>query len=179
MEDCGVCFETVENSLTCGHKIHEECVANSGKSICPICRAKVTLSEENTLLLRKVAERMRLEKVQEEQVEILAQFGMTVEVFNAINELREVVAQQEVIWRNEDNAVFEQISEIIRWYRQLCETRECTVPNTIPISVVAVPPYDGSYRVRAECRCGEICGCPYPTIIYYSRVDGEPVYHDI
>ena len=179
IEDCGVCFENVEDALTCGHKIHEDCVVKSGKSTCPICRAVVTLSEEKAERLKQVAETMRIEQIQEEQLAIFTEFGLTQEFVNIVNELSQVIAQQEVVWEQQERVVLEECSNILRAYHQLCETRQCPVPSTEMISVVSVAPHDGAYKVSVECRCVGVCACLYPKVIYYSQVDGDPIYHDI
>ena len=41
--DCPVCFEkiTCKDTLTCGHTVHRQCIINSGKAVCPICRCRL------------------------------------------------------------------------------------------------------------------------------------------
>lgn len=41
--DCTVCANECTNKLHCGHLIHYECIAKSGKKECPICRKNVNL----------------------------------------------------------------------------------------------------------------------------------------
>ena len=47
IKDCPVCYETITSAetLPCGHLVHEQCIINSGKAACPICR--MSLSEYN------------------------------------------------------------------------------------------------------------------------------------
>ena len=54
--DCPVCSDECKEQLSCGHFVHQSCVARSGKSKCPMCRADVTLSEEHTALLTQSAQ---------------------------------------------------------------------------------------------------------------------------
>jgi len=44
-EECPVCFESLGRSrpLSCGHWVHRDCVLQSGKKECPICRSQVTI----------------------------------------------------------------------------------------------------------------------------------------
>jgi hypothetical protein len=48
-EECPVCYENVCDTdvLSCGHYIHKECIINSKKTCCAICRKEVKLSEED------------------------------------------------------------------------------------------------------------------------------------
>ena len=55
-EDCPVCSDECKEQLSCGHFVHQSCVARSGKSKCPVCRADVVLSEEHTALLAQSAQ---------------------------------------------------------------------------------------------------------------------------
>ena len=46
--ECPICADDIEDSnmLSCGHNIHMKCVANSGKSVCPMCRIDIVIPEE-------------------------------------------------------------------------------------------------------------------------------------
>ena len=46
--ECLICAEDIEdsNTLSCGHNIHMKCVANSGKSMCPMCRIDIVIPDE-------------------------------------------------------------------------------------------------------------------------------------
>lgn len=53
---CICCCEYVYNTLPCGHKIHLNCICNSGKLECPICRTKLEedmFSDEQLLFYEK------------------------------------------------------------------------------------------------------------------------------
>lgn len=54
-EDCGVCMEACDESLTCGHRVHWQCVARSGRAACPVCRADLELPQEWQSLLQESA----------------------------------------------------------------------------------------------------------------------------
>lgn len=43
VDTCPVCYDEISKSetLSCKHKIHAKCIVNSGKAVCPICRAKL------------------------------------------------------------------------------------------------------------------------------------------
>ena len=47
--ECLICADDIEdsNTLSCGHNIHMKCVANSGKSVCPMCRIDIVIPEEH------------------------------------------------------------------------------------------------------------------------------------
>jgi hypothetical protein len=42
MEDCAICFETLEeniiNKWSCNHKFHSNCIKQWKKNSCPLCR---------------------------------------------------------------------------------------------------------------------------------------------
>jgi hypothetical protein len=44
-DECPVCFEGLGRSkpLSCGHWVHRNCILQSGKKECPICRAKLKI----------------------------------------------------------------------------------------------------------------------------------------
>jgi len=45
-EECPVCFRSMADeirSLDCGHWVHKECIIKSGKALCPMYRAHVTM----------------------------------------------------------------------------------------------------------------------------------------
>ena len=46
--ECLICAEDIEdsNTLSRGHNIHMKCVANSGKSMCPMCRIDIVIPDE-------------------------------------------------------------------------------------------------------------------------------------
>jgi len=70
-ECCAVCTDGFEANFTplnpCGHYIHTECVVSSGKAVCPICRTKVILSEEDKKKTNEVNENLR--RVNDEEYE--------------------------------------------------------------------------------------------------------------
>ncbi len=55
---CRVCYEPDAQILQCGHHIHRACVVRSGVARCPVCRAEVTLSDEEARQMRQTRQGM-------------------------------------------------------------------------------------------------------------------------
>jgi hypothetical protein len=52
--DCLICTDDLNESLLiCGHGIHIKCVANTGKTKCPLCKADVIIPDEYHEILNK------------------------------------------------------------------------------------------------------------------------------
>jgi hypothetical protein len=59
MNECLVCNDPVQWSTPCGHSVHQECIARSGKEECPVCRAIVKLDVSYAPLLTSAQKRNR------------------------------------------------------------------------------------------------------------------------
>ncbi len=46
-QECVVCNEECQEQTACGHIVHTQCIARSGKSECPMCRQAVTISSDH------------------------------------------------------------------------------------------------------------------------------------
>lgn len=57
MEDCAICFETLEeninNKWSCNHKFHSNCIKQWKKNSCPLCRI-TKLNNQNILDINKL-----------------------------------------------------------------------------------------------------------------------------
>lgn len=72
-EDCAICMEQIDKCpLSCGHWIHIDCVIQSGKKECPICKSDVRFTKEQSQSYRqrqrelKEASETRLETLNED-----------------------------------------------------------------------------------------------------------------
>jgi hypothetical protein len=47
-EECAVCYEYTlpTEKLSCGHRIHMDCIYKSGAAKCPLCRKQLLLNRE-------------------------------------------------------------------------------------------------------------------------------------
>lgn len=71
---CIICYESMINersALNCGHWIHIQCIVNSAKEECPICRKKVRLNLKNKLLIERLAKKRRQEMDEQYIIEYL------------------------------------------------------------------------------------------------------------
>ena len=50
-EYCVVCFTKCDDSISCGHYVHYNCIAQWGKNECPLCRRSGVLPEMATPLI--------------------------------------------------------------------------------------------------------------------------------
>jgi len=74
-EDCLICCESLNNqrhALDCGHWIHTQCIVNSAKAECPLCRKPVDLGIRDMTKLTKLAKKRKLDTLQEEEEELRA-----------------------------------------------------------------------------------------------------------
>ena len=76
-EECPVCLDTLKDEkyplLECGHWVHHDCVINSGKAECPCCRAQVKLNKTQQSKLKKIHNKFKRDKEEEERREIQQQ----------------------------------------------------------------------------------------------------------
>lgn len=76
-DDCPICMETVNDKLelplTCGHWIHKQCLKNTEKNTCPICRKKMTEQELKFIGIRIDDFENYFKKMRERQREIEVQ----------------------------------------------------------------------------------------------------------
>lgn len=71
--ECIICFESLANqrhALECGHWIHFNCIIESAKAECPICRTKLTLGTRAMKHIEKLAKKREAEYLQEEEDEL-------------------------------------------------------------------------------------------------------------
>ena len=59
-QECVVCNEECSERTPCGHTVHSECIAQSGKEECPMCRQRVTVSSDHREILDRAVQRNRL-----------------------------------------------------------------------------------------------------------------------
>ncbi len=68
--ECPICIESLNNEkyplINCGHWIHHNCVIESGKQECPICRASVKLTREQKKEICKKSKQIKIEQEREE-----------------------------------------------------------------------------------------------------------------
>lgn len=74
-EDCPICLENVQNEayplLDCGHWVHFDCIVNSNKLECPLCRQKISPKNLTTEQLQKFNQKEEKRKEEEEEKEII------------------------------------------------------------------------------------------------------------
>lgn len=79
-EECPVCLESLKEEkyplLECGHWVHHDCVVNSGKAECPCCRASVKLNKTQRSALKKIHDKFKRDKEEEERREIRQQLEL-------------------------------------------------------------------------------------------------------
>lgn len=71
--ECIICCESLANqkrALKCGHWIHLQCIVNSAKAECPICRVQLKLGPIATARIEQLAAQRKAELVQEEEAEL-------------------------------------------------------------------------------------------------------------
>ena len=71
--ECIICCESLANqrhALKCGHWIHINCIINSAKAECPICRTKLTLGTRAMKRIEKLAKKRKAECIAEEEEEL-------------------------------------------------------------------------------------------------------------
>lgn len=97
-EYCAVCTDKFETNFTplnpCGHYIHNECVVNSGKEECPICRSKVILSEEDKKKTNEVNKNFKRENNDEYERQLINIYGYNQLEYNGIISIRTLFGTQ-------------------------------------------------------------------------------------
>jgi len=85
-DDCIVCCESLEKqrtSLSCGHWVHTNCIIQSAKAECPICRAPLKMGKRAMHKLEQLRLERRRQGVLEEEEEIRQQLeDHFVEIFS-------------------------------------------------------------------------------------------------
>jgi len=66
---CTVCLDECKSPLPCNHNIHLMCIAKSGKSECPLCKANVTLPQDLSTICEKTRQQFEMERKQQEERE--------------------------------------------------------------------------------------------------------------
>ena len=59
IQECVVCNEECSESTPCGHIVHLECVARSGKEECPMCRQETRVSAVHQEIFDQAVQRNR------------------------------------------------------------------------------------------------------------------------
>lgn len=74
--ECPICCEQMNEKKpkSCGHWIHNECIINSGKQECPLCRKKIILTQQAVKKLKEIATRHHKEKIEEETEELMNEY---------------------------------------------------------------------------------------------------------
>ena len=70
-EDCAVCTDSVNIPLSCGHWIHNQCVIQSGKANCPICRSQINLTKEEYEKTMEYDRKYKQQFLEEDEEELL------------------------------------------------------------------------------------------------------------
>ena len=76
-EECIICLENIaqqKRALECGHWIHKQCIINSAKAECPLCRTRLHLGPQALNKIDKLAQIRAKERIEEEEEELLAEF---------------------------------------------------------------------------------------------------------
>lgn len=72
-EECPVCYESISEQkrpLECGHWIHKQCIVESAKAECPICRCKLQMGKRDLNKIEKLAKKRKTEDLEEEEEEL-------------------------------------------------------------------------------------------------------------
>ena len=59
-QECIVCNEECSERTPCGHTVHSECIAQSGKEECPMCRQGLTISSDHREIFDRAVRRNRI-----------------------------------------------------------------------------------------------------------------------
>jgi uncharacterized Zn finger protein (UPF0148 family) len=157
MTDCPVCFELLEenNVLSCGHNVHTECVVKSGKCICPICRADITMSDENRKLSDDIAKKMKRERDDED----------TEDIFNETSE-SQFINDLTFMYNIQSSIEITKRYQAVKAYINFCKTLDLDTEIT-KINVNSSPP--DSYLVKSV-NC-EICPgeCTHPELNFFGE----------
>jgi len=107
--ECLVCYESLTNqkyALDCGHWIHTECIINSAKAECPLCRKIITLGKRNMNKLEKIAKKRKIETLQQEEDDLRA--GLQEHMTGVIRPLLEENIEEIVGFLFDENMVFDE-----------------------------------------------------------------------
>lgn len=78
-KECIICYESLENqnqALECGHWIHLNCIINSAKAMCPICRRPLLLGKRAMKTIDELAYQREEELLREEEQALQMEFGI-------------------------------------------------------------------------------------------------------
>jgi len=70
-DECHVCCESIDTHLSCGHWIHIDCVVQTGKPNCPLCKKVVSMSIDDVIKMEKLSKKKKLEIEQQERRAII------------------------------------------------------------------------------------------------------------
>lgn len=144
-EDCAVCTDECEEVLTCGHNVHWQCVARSGRASCPVCRAQLQIPEQWTLLFREsqTAVSEELARRATTESENLARQLQNIEVQGGTNRryIRTPVGRTLVVRVQETNgpvSIDELMSGIARLQHDVVEGRRTTESTASAVDMVTL-----------------------------------------
>ena len=70
-DECHVCCESIDTHLSCGHWIHVDCVVQTGKAECPLCKKVVSMSIDNVIKMENISKKKKLETERQVIMEIM------------------------------------------------------------------------------------------------------------
>ncbi len=73
IENCPVCYEEIsqKEALQCSHLVHIDCIKQSMKPECPICRAVLTLPPDVMDVINQNAEKIKMEWEEEDRNDLV------------------------------------------------------------------------------------------------------------
>ena len=61
-DECHVCCESIDTHLSCGHWIHIDCVVQTGKANCPLCKKVVSMSIDDVVKMEKLSKKKKIDE---------------------------------------------------------------------------------------------------------------------
>lgn len=61
-DECHVCCESIDTHLSCGHWIHIDCVVQTGKAECPLCKKVVSMSIDDVVKMEKISKKKKIDE---------------------------------------------------------------------------------------------------------------------
>lgn len=61
-DECHVCCESIDTHLSCGHWIHVDCVVQTGKAECPLCKKVVSMSIDDVVKMEKISKKKKIDE---------------------------------------------------------------------------------------------------------------------
>lgn len=114
--ECIVCYDSLINQskpLECGHWIHTECIIQSAKAECPLCRTKLKLNKKLLQRIDKLNKKKREESLLEEETEL--RLNLQLEVANLIEptlQTRVNIAINDIMLGMNENDIMELLDEL-------------------------------------------------------------------